>query len=85
MTRDVVDALATALAREGPYDALVRSTETGERYVDLATDASAQPVASVWFDADKVVWGDEYQFSLPLGMDHSDVARAVLYTLRDEL
>lgn len=83
MTCDVVDALATALAREGPWDALVRRTETGERYVDLATSTGDQPVESVWFDADKVVWGDEYQFSLPLAEDNNDIARAVLYTLRD--
>ena len=85
MVYDVVNSLAIALAREGPYDAHVRRTETGERYVDLATDASTEPAESVWFDADKIVWGSEYQFSLPLDEDTSGIARAVLYTMRDDL
>lgn len=63
--------------------ALVRKTEDGDTYVDLATSVTEPPVESVWFDPGRITWGDEYQYSLEDGGDVDQVANAILYTLRD--
>lgn len=76
------DDLCSALARNGQFTSLVRRTDDGEVYVDLAVSPVDQPVESVWFDPGRVTWGDEYQYSLEDG-DVNDVANAILYTLRD--
>ena len=77
-------ALADALAKNGPWSAFVRKTETGERYVDLAREASDQPTETVWFDPGRAVWGDEFQYSTDLG-DMNETAKVILYTMRDAL
>jgi hypothetical protein len=84
MAANLAGDLAAALARNGQWYALVRETEDGEEYVDLAVDERSQPVESVWFDPGLVTWGDEYQYSLLLGGDVDELARAILYTLRDD-
>lgn len=83
MEPDPVDALATALAQQGPWSTFVRQTETGEKYVDLGRTAADQPVETVWFNPGSVTWGDEYEFTVSLSGDVTDTARAILYTLRD--
>lgn len=75
-------ALAEALAKNGPWSAFVRQTETGEKYIDLARDASYQPTESVWFDPGRAVWGDNYEFTTDLG-DMDETAKVILYTMRD--
>lgn len=83
MNPNLVEDLTTALARNGTWTAIIRKTEDGEQYVDLADDVQSQPVESVWFDPTRVVWGSEYQFSVPADDDTNDIANAILYTLRD--
>lgn len=79
-----VDALAEALSRSGPWGAFVRTTETGEAYIDLAMTPQDQPSESVWFDPHQVVWGDQYQHALALDGRYPQIALAILYTMRDD-
>ena len=83
MDTSQIDALAEALAAHGWLFVLVRQTEDGEQYIDLAESAEADPVASVWFDpSGEIVWGDEYEYSMQLS-DPSLSAQTILYTLKD--
>lgn len=83
MESDQVTALADALAHEGWWYVLVRQTEEGEKYIDLAASPTADPVASVWFDpSGLIVWGDEYEFSTQVP-DPLQQAKTILYTIKD--
>lgn len=78
-----VESLAEALSRYGQWGVFIRTTETGEPYIDIATTATDQPIESVWFDPQRAVWGDQYEHGVTLDDDYNGVAQAILYTLRD--
>lgn len=79
-----IEPLADALSALGWLYVLVRKTEDGETYLDLAETEQSDPVASVWFEPNgEVIWGDEYEYSTQLS-DPVATARTILYTIKDD-